>query len=166
MENKEFFAALTDLVREKGINGEAFIETLENALTAAARVAALALDLKGKLQVPRSLCAYFFDAAFADDAQIRLRLHSANHSAGAQITAAVAVRLFTHGGLHQYITGKLYIALFQRPEGHQNGGNTPLVVGSAAAIDPFPVVVTGERIVDPVFTGFHGISRLPPPVPG
>ena len=32
MENKEFFAALTDLVREKGISEEAFIETLENAL--------------------------------------------------------------------------------------------------------------------------------------
>ncbi|MBQ7879214.1 MAG: transcription termination/antitermination protein NusA [Clostridia bacterium] len=35
MENREFFAALTDLVREKGINEESFIETLENALTAA-----------------------------------------------------------------------------------------------------------------------------------
>ena len=32
MENKEFFAALTDLVREKGISEEAFIATLENAL--------------------------------------------------------------------------------------------------------------------------------------
>ena len=35
MENKEFFAALTDLVREKGISEEAFIETLQNALTSA-----------------------------------------------------------------------------------------------------------------------------------
>lgn len=35
MENKEFFAALTDLVREKGISEESFIETLENALTSA-----------------------------------------------------------------------------------------------------------------------------------
>ena len=35
MENKEFFAALTDLVREKGISEEAFIETLENALASA-----------------------------------------------------------------------------------------------------------------------------------
>ena len=35
MENKEFFAALTDLVREKGISEEAFIETLQNALASA-----------------------------------------------------------------------------------------------------------------------------------
>ena len=35
MENKEFFAALTDLVMEKGISEEAFIETLENALASA-----------------------------------------------------------------------------------------------------------------------------------
>ena len=35
MENKEFFAALTDLVREKGISQDAFIETLENALASA-----------------------------------------------------------------------------------------------------------------------------------
>ncbi|MBQ7369247.1 MAG: transcription termination/antitermination protein NusA [Clostridia bacterium] len=35
MENKEFFAALTDLVREKGISEEAFIETLANALASA-----------------------------------------------------------------------------------------------------------------------------------
>ena len=35
MENKEFFAALTDLVREKGISEEAFLETLQNALTSA-----------------------------------------------------------------------------------------------------------------------------------
>ena len=35
MENKEFFAALTDLVRDKGISEEAFIETLENALASA-----------------------------------------------------------------------------------------------------------------------------------
>ena len=35
MENKEFFAALTDLVREKGISEEAFITTLENALASA-----------------------------------------------------------------------------------------------------------------------------------
>ena len=35
MENKEFFAALTDLVREKGISEEAFIATLENALASA-----------------------------------------------------------------------------------------------------------------------------------
>lgn len=35
MENKEFFAALTDLVREKGISETAFIETLENALASA-----------------------------------------------------------------------------------------------------------------------------------
>lgn len=35
MENKEFFAALTDLVREKGISEEAFLETLENALASA-----------------------------------------------------------------------------------------------------------------------------------
>ncbi len=35
MENKEFFAALTDLVREKGISQEAFITTLENALASA-----------------------------------------------------------------------------------------------------------------------------------
>ncbi len=35
MENKEFFAALTDLVREKGISEQAFIETLQNALASA-----------------------------------------------------------------------------------------------------------------------------------
>lgn len=35
MENKEFFAALTDLVKEKGISREAFITTLENALASA-----------------------------------------------------------------------------------------------------------------------------------
>ena len=35
MENKEFFAALTDLVREKGISEEAFLETLQNALASA-----------------------------------------------------------------------------------------------------------------------------------
>ncbi len=35
MDNKEFFAALTDLVREKGISEEAFIQTLENALASA-----------------------------------------------------------------------------------------------------------------------------------
>ena len=35
MENKEFFAALTDLVRDKGISEEAFIETFENALASA-----------------------------------------------------------------------------------------------------------------------------------
>ena len=35
MENKEFFAALTDLVREKGISEDAFIATLENALASA-----------------------------------------------------------------------------------------------------------------------------------
>ena len=35
MENKEFFAALTDLVKEKGISEEAFITTLENALASA-----------------------------------------------------------------------------------------------------------------------------------
>ncbi len=35
MENKEFFEALTDLVREKGISEEAFIVTLENALASA-----------------------------------------------------------------------------------------------------------------------------------
>ena len=35
MENKEFFAALTDLVKEKGISEEAFIETLQNALASA-----------------------------------------------------------------------------------------------------------------------------------
>ena len=35
MENKEFFLALTDLVREKGISEEAFIQTLENALASA-----------------------------------------------------------------------------------------------------------------------------------
>ncbi len=35
MENKEFFSALTDLVREKGISEEAFIATLENALASA-----------------------------------------------------------------------------------------------------------------------------------
>jgi len=35
MENKEFFAALADLVKEKGISEEAFIETLKNALASA-----------------------------------------------------------------------------------------------------------------------------------
>ena len=35
MQNKEFFEALTDLVREKGISEEAFLETLQNALTSA-----------------------------------------------------------------------------------------------------------------------------------
>ena len=35
VDNKEFFAALTDLVREKGISEEAFITTLENALASA-----------------------------------------------------------------------------------------------------------------------------------
>ncbi len=35
MENKEFFAALADLVREKGISEEAFMETLKNALNSA-----------------------------------------------------------------------------------------------------------------------------------
>ena len=35
MENKEFFEALTDLVREKGISEEAFITTLANALASA-----------------------------------------------------------------------------------------------------------------------------------
>ena len=35
MENKEFFAALADLVKEKGISEEAFIETLQNALASA-----------------------------------------------------------------------------------------------------------------------------------
>lgn len=35
MENKEFFAALADLVREKGISEEAFLETLKNALNSA-----------------------------------------------------------------------------------------------------------------------------------
>ena len=35
MENKEFFAALTDLVREKGISEESFLETFENALASA-----------------------------------------------------------------------------------------------------------------------------------
>ncbi len=35
MENKEFFAALTDLVKEKGISEDAFIETLANALASA-----------------------------------------------------------------------------------------------------------------------------------
>ncbi|MBQ8291654.1 MAG: transcription termination/antitermination protein NusA [Clostridia bacterium] len=35
MENKEFFAALADLVRDKGISEEAFIATLENALASA-----------------------------------------------------------------------------------------------------------------------------------
>ena len=35
MENKEFFAALSDLVKEKGISQEAFLETLENALASA-----------------------------------------------------------------------------------------------------------------------------------
>ncbi len=35
MDNKEFFAALTDLVREKGISEEAFLETLKNALASA-----------------------------------------------------------------------------------------------------------------------------------
>ena len=35
MENKEFFAALSDLVKEKGISQEAFLQTLENALASA-----------------------------------------------------------------------------------------------------------------------------------
>ena len=35
MENKEFFSALADLVKEKGISEEAFIATLENALASA-----------------------------------------------------------------------------------------------------------------------------------
>ena len=35
IDNKEFFAALGDLVREKGISEEAFIATLENALASA-----------------------------------------------------------------------------------------------------------------------------------
>ena len=35
MENKELSAALTDLVREKGISEEALIETLQNALASA-----------------------------------------------------------------------------------------------------------------------------------
>ena len=35
MENKEFFAALADLVREKGISEDAFLETLKNALNSA-----------------------------------------------------------------------------------------------------------------------------------
>ena len=35
MENKEFFAALGELVREKGISEESFIATLENALASA-----------------------------------------------------------------------------------------------------------------------------------
>ena len=35
MDNKEFFAALTDLAREKGISEEAFLETLKNALASA-----------------------------------------------------------------------------------------------------------------------------------
>ena len=35
MENREFFSALTDLVREKGISEDAFIETLANALASA-----------------------------------------------------------------------------------------------------------------------------------
>ena len=35
MVNKEFFTALTDLVREKGSSEEAFIETLQNALASA-----------------------------------------------------------------------------------------------------------------------------------
>ncbi|MBQ8884852.1 MAG: transcription termination/antitermination protein NusA [Clostridia bacterium] len=35
MENKEFFAALADLVKEKGISEEVFLETLKNALTSA-----------------------------------------------------------------------------------------------------------------------------------
>ena len=35
MENKEFFEALTDLVREKGISEESFITTLANALASA-----------------------------------------------------------------------------------------------------------------------------------
>ena len=35
MVNKEFFAALTDLVKEKGISQESFIATLENALASA-----------------------------------------------------------------------------------------------------------------------------------
>lgn len=35
MINKEFFAALADLVKEKGISQDAFIETLKNALASA-----------------------------------------------------------------------------------------------------------------------------------
>ena len=35
MVNKEFFAALADLVKEKGISQESFIETLRNALASA-----------------------------------------------------------------------------------------------------------------------------------
>ena len=35
MENKEFFEALADLVKEKGISQEAFIQTFENALASA-----------------------------------------------------------------------------------------------------------------------------------
>ncbi len=35
MENKEFFEALADLVREKGISQDAFIQTFENALASA-----------------------------------------------------------------------------------------------------------------------------------
>lgn len=35
MDNKEFFAALADLVKEKGISEEAFLETLQNALSSA-----------------------------------------------------------------------------------------------------------------------------------
>ena len=35
MENKEFFAAFADLVREKGISEDAFLETLKNALNSA-----------------------------------------------------------------------------------------------------------------------------------
>ena len=35
MVNKEFFAALADLVKEKGISEEAFIESLKNALASA-----------------------------------------------------------------------------------------------------------------------------------
>ena len=34
-QEENFFAALTDLVAEKGISEEAFIETLKNALTSA-----------------------------------------------------------------------------------------------------------------------------------
>lgn len=35
MENKEFFAALADLIKEKGISEEVFLETLKNALNSA-----------------------------------------------------------------------------------------------------------------------------------
>mgnify|MGYP001624271123 FL=1 len=35
MINQEFFAALNDLVKEKGISRESFIETLQNALASA-----------------------------------------------------------------------------------------------------------------------------------